>query len=81
MKHLCTLLLCCMTLWTTAQTTVDFENFNLSVGEGLNGSDGSGGFSIENAYLPNSYNPDWMSWSGWAISSMTDTTTPGFMND
>ncbi|MFK7906494.1 MAG: DUF4465 domain-containing protein, partial [Chitinophagales bacterium] len=39
------------------------------------------GFSIENAFLPNSYNQEWMSWSGWAISSMTDTTTPGFMND
>ena len=81
MKHLCTFLLCCMTLWTSAQTTVDFEHFNLSVGEGLNGSDGSGGFSLENAFLPNSYNQEWMSWSGWAISSMNDTTTPGYLND
>ncbi len=81
MKHLCTLLLCFTTFWVSAQTTVDFENFNLLVGEGLNGSDGNGGFSVENAFLPNSYNPQWMSWSGWAISSMNDTTTPGYLND
>ena len=81
MKQLFIFLLCFSTLWSVAQTTADFENFNLTVGHGLNGSDGHGGFSVENAFLPNSYNAAWMSWSGWAISSMNDTTTPGFMND
>ncbi len=81
MKQLLTILLCFTSICGSAQTLADFENFNLVSGQALNGSDGQAGFSIGNAYLPNSYNPQWMSWSGWAISSMTDTTTPGFMND
>lgn len=64
----------------SAQTTVDFEGFGLSAGEFLNGSDGSGGFSSGNVFLPNSYNEAFGAWSGWAISATTDTETPGFTN-
>lgn len=74
-------LLSIISVWGYAQTTADFENFDLEPGEGLNGSDGSGGFQSGNLFLPNSYNPDFGSWSGWAISATTDVTTPGFMND
>jgi len=63
-----------------AQTTADFESFNLAQDTFLNGSDGSAGFDNGNIHLPNSYNEEWSSWSGWAISSMTDTATPGFTN-
>ncbi len=63
-----------------AQTTADFENFSLDPESFLNGSDGSGGFSSGDIFLPNSYNEDFMSWSGWSVSNMTDVTTPGFMN-
>ena len=31
--------------------------------------------------MPNSYNPDYNFWSGWAISADNDVSTPGFMND
>ncbi len=58
----------------------DFENFNLGTDEFLNGSDGSGGFQSGLFFFPNSYNAAWDSWSGWAVSSMTDVTTPGFGN-
>jgi hypothetical protein len=63
------------------QTTVDFESFGLAEGEFLNDSGNSGGFSVGNVFLPNSYNPDFNAWSGWAISATTDTQTPGFTND
>ncbi len=63
-----------------AQTTAGFENFGLPAGAFLNGSDGSGGFSSGNAFLPNDYDPDFESWEPWAISATTDTQTPGFLN-
>ena len=64
----------------TAQTTATFEEFNLATDEFLNGSDGGGGFSNGNIFLPNNYNDVWQSWTGWAISALTDTQTPGFSN-
>ena len=66
---------------TSDSEKADFENFNLAIGESLNGSDGNGGFTSGNLFFPNSYNPDFQSWSNWGISAKTDTTTPGFMND
>lgn len=64
----------------TAQTVVDFEAFELAPASFLNGSDGSGGFSSGDVFLPNLYNANYDSWTGWAISNTTDTTTPGFVN-
>jgi len=61
-------------------TTADFEGFNLEANEFLNGDDGSGGFQSGNIFLPNSYTANYESWTGWAISSMTDATTEGFGN-
>jgi hypothetical protein len=63
-----------------AQSVVDFEEFNLSPESFLNGSDGSGGFVSGDVFLPNTYDSQWMSWAGWAISNTTDTATPGFSN-
>jgi hypothetical protein len=63
-----------------AQSVVDFEAFNLPPESFLNGSDGNGGFASGDVFLPNSYDSQWMSWSGWAISNTTDVTTPGFSN-
>lgn len=63
-----------------AQTTADFENFGLSAGEFLNGSDGSGGFRSGNVFWVNDFNEQFSSWSGWAISAITDASTPGFTN-
>ena len=63
-----------------AQMVVDFEAYDLESESFLNGADGSGGFTSGDIFLPNDYNADFMSWSGWAISNTTDTTTPGFTN-
>lgn len=63
-----------------AQSVADFEQFNLPPGSFLNGSDGNGGFMNNGIFLPNDYNSQFMSWSGWAISNTTDVTTPGFTN-
>ena len=63
-----------------AQTLIDFEEFNLPVDTFLNGSDLSGGFTSQNLFLRNNYNPDFSSWVGWAISTKVDTVTPGFTN-
>jgi len=71
-----TLLINCMCI---AQV-VDFEEYNLNQDTFLNGADGSMGFEVGNIFLPNSYDDTWGSWSGWAISTMTDTVTPGFNN-
>jgi hypothetical protein len=63
-----------------AQSVVDFETFNLPPESFLNGSDGNGGFESGDVFLPNTYDSQWMSWAGWAISNMTDAATPGFSN-
>jgi len=63
-----------------SQTVADFENYEIPVDTFLNGSDGSGQFNSGNIILPNNYDPMWDSWSGWAISSKTDTITAGFTN-
>ncbi|MEM6316818.1 MAG: DUF4465 domain-containing protein [Bacteroidota bacterium] len=75
---------CCVfafyTVQLCAQNVIDFEGFNLESESFLNGADESGGFSVGAVFLPNDYNPDFGSWTGWAISNTTDVTTPGFMN-
>ncbi len=63
-----------------AQTTADFENFNLSQGDFINNGGSDQGFSSGNLFLPNSYDETYDFWSNWAISATTDTQTPGFMN-
>lgn len=63
-----------------SQTTADFEAFNINKETFLNGSEGSGGYEDGNIFLPNNYNEDWESWTGWAISAYTDTLTPGYNN-
>ncbi len=45
-----------------------------------NGSDGSGGFLSGDTWFTNQYDATWDSWSGWAYSNTTDTTTPGYTN-
>jgi hypothetical protein len=45
-----------------------------------NGSDELGGFVSNGETFPNSYNPDWSSWNGFAYSRSTDTETAGWGN-
>ena len=81
MKNLILLLFVIVCTISNAQTTTaGFENFDLQPESFLNGSDLSGGFADGDIFLPNDYNTDFSSWSGWAISHISDNTTPGFMN-
>lgn len=81
MKKITLLFFSFSTALTFAQTTTaDLEDFILAPESFLNGSDQSGGFADGDIFLPNDYNSDFMSWSGWAITNLTDNTTPGFMN-
>ncbi len=65
----------------TTQTVVSFENFNLPPDTFLNNSAPAEAFVSGPIALPNTYDPQWMSWSGWGISNRTDTLTPGFLNE
>jgi len=79
-KHLLTTFLCLITILGASQTLSDFETQPVLADSFLNGNDMSGGFEDGNIFLPNSFNPEFNSWSGWAISNQADTLTPGFMN-
>ncbi len=52
---------------------LDHESFD-------NGASGNGQFVSDGLTLNNAYNATYGSWSGWAISNTTDTTTPGYLN-
>ena len=80
MNKIFTITLILTTFFLTAQTTSTFEDFNLPSESFLNGSDGNGGFSNGNIFLPNAYDDSFGSWTGWSISNTTNTTTPGFTN-
>ena len=46
-----------------------------------NGSDRSGKIVSSKLSLSNDFNPDWQTWSGFAVSSMRDSTTKGYTNE
>ena len=81
MKKLLSILMCVWSMLASAQTTADFENFNIGLDSALNNSGTNNGFAAGNIFLPNEYNPSWNAWSGWAISSKRDTITAGYLND
>jgi hypothetical protein len=58
----------------------DFENFGLFPDTYLNNSAPEPAFISGQAVFPNDYNPQFDAWLGWAISSVTDNQTPGFLN-
>ncbi|NJL75029.1 MAG: DUF4465 domain-containing protein [Saprospiraceae bacterium] len=83
MKKLIIFAIVCCQLWSiNAQTIADFENFNIGLDSFLNGSDRAGGFRSGDVFLRNEFTSTAFGdfWSGWAISSERDTTTPGFLN-
>ncbi len=65
----------------SSQVTASFENFNLPPDTFLNNAAPNDAFVSDPVALPNNYNPQWMAWTGWAISNRTDTLTPGFINE
>lgn len=61
-----------------AQTTIGFESINLSAESFWDGSQGFGGFVVEDAIFPNTYNSDWDYWeAGFALSNITDNSKTG----
>jgi hypothetical protein len=60
--------------------TVDFEAHLTDPESFDNGSGQAGNFTYDLITLTNNYNVDWQSWSGFAISNITDNTTAGWGN-
>lgn len=66
---------------TAPVVTIDFESVNLT-GKGYwNGSDGTGAFVSGNMEFPNTFNPSWLTWSGFSCSQKSDVTTAGYTNE
>ena len=63
-----------------SQVIATFENFKLDPGQHLNNAAPERGFKSGSIELPNFYDAQFDYWSGWAISSDTNKTTPGFLN-
>lgn len=66
------------------ENTYRMTNLNFSyltdVDSFENGSNNDGGFENNGAFFVNNYNKDWKSWTGWSLSSMTDTSTSDYTN-
>ncbi|MEA3368362.1 MAG: DUF4465 domain-containing protein [Planctomycetota bacterium] len=71
---------------TAVAEVADFDNLALAPGGYWNGSadPSAGGFTTGPAFFNNFYTVDdfsgWAFWGGWAYSSVTDNTTPGYTN-
>jgi len=58
-----------------------FDNLSLIQSDTFNnGADINGKFFHFGRNWINEYNSEWDSWTGWALSNMTDTITPGYGN-
>jgi len=60
--------------------TATFDSFDLGIDEFVNDAGELDVFQDQDIRLPNHYDSNFDAWMGWAISSMTDSTTPGFQN-
>lgn len=63
-----------------ADSVATFEDLGLSPGSFLNSAGPTSRFLSGGNDFNSNFDPTFNSWSGWAISSTTDTTTPGFTN-
>lgn len=66
----------------TNKAVVDFETPSLAEESYWNGSDGSGGFTNNEVFFPNTFADygTYTTWSGWGYSNVTDNTTAGHGN-
>lgn len=80
MKRICLALVLSLVMSTLAFGATGFEDLTVPAEGYYNGSDEAGSFTSADATFNNDYNPTYMSWSGFAYSNMTDTTTPGLSN-
>ena len=63
-----------------AQNVVDFETYPIGAESFDNGLNAQGYFMFNDVYLSNVYDTAWGSWTGFAISNITDTITSGWGN-
>jgi hypothetical protein len=54
-------------------STATFEDLSLASESYWNGSDGTGGFSSNGIFFNNNYDPNYLSWAGFAYSNRTNT--------
>ncbi|GLR18062.1 DUF4465 domain-containing protein [Portibacter lacus] len=78
MKHLLLIAAFLAVFTAQSQEVAGFENLLDELDTFQN--NGGGGFYNGNLFFPNNYNPEYDSWTDWAISSMRDTVTPGYIN-
>lgn len=68
----------------SADFAAGFEETSLPANSFDNGSNGAGGFTSAGAFFNNTYVIDsktgFAFWSGWSLSNVNNTTTPGFGN-
>ncbi len=66
----------------SSKSIVDFETPVLAEESYWNGSDGSGGFTNNEVFFPNTFTDHgtYTTWSGWGYSNVTNNTTAGFGN-
>ena len=69
-----------LTLNSATAAVVTFETVPLAAQSYWDGSDGSGGVTLDGATFKNSYTAMYSSWTGFVVSNTTDTTTAGYMN-
>jgi len=75
--------ICVSSMSLHGQTRSDFSEIELDEESHWNGSDDSGGFKSGNVFFPNYFtwwDEDTYSWSGFAVSNVTDNETPGYGN-
>jgi Domain of unknown function (DUF4465) len=71
---------CALIIHSSTAALVTFETVTLPGTGYWNGSDASGGITVDGVTFNNSYSATYGSWSGFAVSNRTDVTTPGFGN-
>ncbi len=84
MTRIFTFLVCFFTVINlNAQLIADWEDYSLGSNEAIKDAGDEGGFNSKGIFVNNEFfeTPSFSYWSGWILSSGTDTTTPGFMNE
>jgi len=77
-KGLVILMFVLMISGVSSAVIATFDDLSLGAESYWNGSDGSGGFVSGGAAFNNNYNTTYMSWDGFAYSSITDTGASGW---
>lgn len=69
-----------LSVFSLAQQVATFDDLTLDANKFWNGSDLSGSFTSGGFVFKNSFNAEWLSWSGFAYTNTTDVSTPGYEN-